>query len=184
MKNEINISNIKPVKLKEEQNDSNKNKNNANKEKVINNKCINKKKILNILSCFGYFFFILLFLSIFVLNYYYTKNSFDENRNIIIPAENICKNMIYNLAKCIEEKSFSRCQNEKKNMENCYEDSFIFNQKCYIFINELELYYRKSNYKKDSKKINDLEKDLILCSSSYKHINIKEIKIKELFYFD
>ena len=179
MNNENNFSKIKPIKLKEEQNISNKNKNDVKKEKTINNKCINKKKVLNILGCFGYFFFILLFLSIFTLNYYYTKNSFDENKNIIIPAEKLCRNVTHNMAKCLEEKTYSKCQNENKNMEYCYEEAHIFNQKCYIFISELELYYRK--YKNENRKIKNFEKDLIICGSSYKHINIKEIKIKELF---
>ena len=86
MQEENNFPKIKPIKLKEEQNnDPNKN---IKKEKEKNNKCFNdKNNFLNLLNCFGYFFFLFLILLIFSLNYYYTKNAFDDNKNVILPAE-------------------------------------------------------------------------------------------------
>ena len=187
MQEENKFPKIKSVKLKEEQNNQNKNsKDNNNNNKIEKenknkNKCVNKTTFLNILSCFGYFFFLFLIISIFSLNYYYTKNAFDENKNVILPADQLCKIVINNMANCLEEKTFNKCLNENKNMEYCYDEVHFFNQKCYIFISELELCYRKNRFIKGNNKCKDLEKNLIKCGSSYKHMNIKEIKIKDLF---
>ena len=180
MQEENNFPKINPIKLKEEQNnDQNKN---IKKEKEKNNKCFNdKNNFFNLLSCFGYFFFLFLILLIFSLNYYYTKNAFDDNKNVILPAEKFCTKVIQVMAKCLRENAFSKCQSENKYMEYCYEEVHLFNQRCYVFISELELCYRKNKFKKQSNKCNDLEKDLIRCGSYYKHFNIKEINIKDLF---
>ena len=181
MNNENNFPSIKPVKLKEEQKENDLN-NNINKVNENITKCKNKN-FLNLLSCFSYFFFFILILSIFALNYYYTKNAFNENKNIILPADRLCQNAINSLNSCLNKNdtNFYKCSNENKKLENCYEEAHTFNQKCYIFISELELCYRKNKFKKESNVCKGLENDLNICSSRYRQINIKEIKIKDLF---
>ena len=180
MQEQNNFPNIKPIQLKEEQNNS---PNKANEKEINkNNKYIkDKKNFLNLLGCFGYFFFTLIGLLFFILNYFYTKNAFDENKNVVLPAEKFCTKAIQIMAKCLKDNSFNKCQNENKYMEHCYEEVHIFNQKCYVFISELELCYRKNKFKKKSNKCDELEKDLIKCGSYYKHFNFKDINIKDLF---
>ena len=185
MKNENNFPNIKPVELKEEQNDSNKNKeeNKMDKENINNNnkKCINEK-IKNISFCFFYFIFFSFLMAFFVLNYFYTKNAFDDNKNILIPAEKLCTEKINALAKCFKEKTNKKCSNEEKYLETCYDQVHSLNQKCYVFISELELCYRKNNNDKDkNNKCENIEKDLILCGTGYKYFTIKNINLKDLF---
>ena len=68
---------------------------------------------------------------------------------------------------------------ENKYLEYCYEEVHKFNQRCYIFISELELCYRKNNNKKN--KCKNLENDLISCGINFKYFNIKDFKIINLF---
>ena len=168
---------IKPVKLKEESNQNNI-QNNFQKDKRNIDKCINKN-MKGIFNCSIYFMFFILFILIFVLNYYYTKNAFAENKNIIIPAEKLCIKRLNEMADCLNEKLHKDCQTKQKNLELCYDEVYSFNQKCYIIISELELCYRK--YDKDNKKCKNIENELISCGLYFKHFSFKSIKIKELF---
>ena len=184
MKNENNFPNIKPVELKEEQTDTNKNKeeNKIDKDKENNkNKCINEK-IKNISFCFFYFIFFFLIISYFVFNYFHAKNAFDENKNIMISADKLCNEKINNLTKCFKEKANKKCINEEKYLETCYEQVNLFNQKCYVFISELELCYRKNNKSDKNNKCKNIEKNLILCGARYKNFSLKNItNLKNLF---
>ena len=181
MDNKNNFPKIKPVKLKEEQKTNESNQNQKEKVKEKDNIKPKNKISLNILSCYGYLFFFLLFISIFALNYYYTENAFNDNKTVILPADKLCQKVIKIMANCLKEKNFPKCQTENRNMEICYEQVHTFNQKCYIIISELELCYRKNKFIKNRNKCENIEKDLILCGSSYRYFFIKEFKIKDLF---
>ena len=170
--------NIKPTKLNEEnnKNENNTQQNKNQKEKInsIYKKCINKG-IKDIFNCFIYFIFLSFVFFLFIFNYIHTKNAFDENKNIIIKADKLCKVAIYYLSKRINEK----VKYENKYLEYCYEEVHKFNQRCYIFISELELCYRKNNNKKN--KCKNLENDLISCGINFKYFNIKDFNINNLF---
>ena len=64
-------------------------------------------------------------------------------------------------------------------MEYCYEDVNVFNQKCHVFISELELGYRKN--KSENSKYKDIKDDLILCGKNFKFFSIKDFNLKDLF---
>ena len=173
--------NIKPIKLKEEKNNENENnvqqdKNQKEKISSIYKKCINKG-IKDIFNCFIYFIFLSFVFFIFIFNYKHTKNAFDENKNIIIQADKLCKVTIKNMSNCLNEKK--KCYNENRNLEYCYEEVHLFNQRCHIFISELELCYKKNNNKKN--KCKDLENDFISCGMIFNYFNIKDFKIIDLF---
>ena len=176
--------NIKPIELKEEKNNRNENniQQNKNENIKINNiyqKCINKG-IKDILNCFIYFIFLSFIFLIFIFNYKHTKNAFDENKNILIKADKLCKTAINIMSKCLSiNRRAKYCNNENKYLEHCYEEVHIFNQRCHMFISELELCYRKNNNNKN--KCKDLENDLISCGTHFKYFNIKNFKIIDLF---
>ena len=175
--------NIKPVKLEEEKNNKNENsiqQNKEQKEKInnIKKKCLNES-IKNSFCCFTYFIFYSFIIFLFVFNYYLTKNAFDENKNIIIPADKLCKNTTNNLAKCLKHKEKAKnCITENKILEYCYEDANIFNQKCGVFISELELGYRKN--KSADSKYKDIKNDLILCGKNFRFFSLKDFNLKDL----
>ena len=176
--------NIKPVKLEEEKNNKNENsiqQNKEQKEKInnIKKKCLNES-IKNSFCCFTYFIFYSFIIFLFVFNYYLTKNAFDENKNIIIPADKLCKNATNNLAKCFKHKEKAKnCITENKILEYCYEDANIFNQKCGVFISELELGHRKN--KSADSKYKDIKNDLILCGKNFRFFSLKDFNLKDLF---
>ena len=181
MNDSNNFPNIKPVKLKEEKNNKNETnpqQNNNQKEKIknINKKCLNKG-IKDIFNCFIYFVFLVFIFLIFIFNYIHTKNAFDENKNILIPADKLCKSFINKVANCENVKP-NKCINETKALESCYEEVHTFNQRCHIFISELELCYKKNSNKKN--KCKDLENDLISCGINF-NFTIKKFKLIDLF---
>ena len=167
MKERNNFPNIKPAKLKEE---INKNNNLKNCEKSKNFK-IAKYKGFN--YCLLYLIIFLLIISLFILNYIKTKDAFKDNKYITLPAEKLCNNTIKIFENCLrEKKSLQKCYIENKAIEHCYEESYTFNQICFVYISELELCLRKNN--NDNKQCDKHIYEIIKCGSLYRHLKIEK----------
>ena len=167
-------NNIKPTKLKEEINKNNK----KNSEKSKNFK-IAKYKGFN--YCLLYLIIFLLIIALFVLNYIKTKDAFNDNKYIIVPAEKLCNQTIKIFENCLREKLLAKCYIENKAVEHCYDESHTFNQMCFVYISELELCLRKNN--NDSKKCENYIYEVIKCGALYRHLKIeKDYLIKIVNY--
>ena len=180
---EINSS-IKPQKLQEEipQNVINNPQNIQQKppKKIITLKI--NKHYQNISFCFFYLLSLGGLISLFVLNYTHTKTAFIENKNIILPPQLLCNKVITLLIECAKVRNINSCYFENKVVENCYEESRIMNQVCYIFISELELCVRK-NHKSYEDQCKKHFRDLVRCGTSFRYLQIEKDNIKELLNF-
>ena len=172
------IPNIKPIQLNEEPTDIHQQNNNEIKQSNNNKKFSH----FGSLFCLLYFIIVLLFILLFILNYIYTKNAFDQNKNIILPPEKLCNNVIDDYLNCKKIDKFKKICEFRK-IELCYDEVNIFNQKCFIFISELELCYRKNKNNKKTKCKNEIN-DMLMCGKNYKNMHIKNItNLKEIFSF-
>ena len=174
MKERNNFPNIKPTKLKEEIN-----KNNLKNGEISKNFKIAKYKGFN--YCLLYLIIFLLIISLFILNYIKTKDAFKDNKYIILPAEKLCNNTIQLFQNCLKEKSLQKCYVENKATEHCYDESYTFNQICFVYISELELCLRKNN--NDNKKCGNKINDIIKCSSFYRHLHIEKDYLKNIMKY-
>ena len=161
--------NIKPVKLKEEINNNNNN---------LKQKQSNKIKLNGSIYCLLYLLFLSCISYLFILNYLKTKDAFKDNKYINLSPEILCDKAMKELTDCLKVSDMIRCQYFNTNLELCYDETFLLNQICFVFISELELCLRKNN--NNSNKCNDYINAIIRCGNAYKHINLKKDYLKEI----
>ena len=126
--------------------------------------------------------YLLIFLSLatfIILNYYKTKDVFDKNKYVLLPAEKICNKSLIIFSECIKEKNnCDKCVYENKAVEDCYDEANLMNQLCFIYLSELELCLRNSEKQKDNCKMQFNE--VIDCSSLYRYLQIDTEYLKEI----
>ena len=175
---EINeFPNIKPTKLREEINKNNSNlqniKNISNRQKLKIN-----EKYKGIKFCILYIILFISLISIFIINYLKTKDSFKENKFINISSEKLCNKTIKAFSECIKEKTLIKCQYENKAVEYCYDESYSMNLMCFTYISELNLCLRKNN--NDPKFCEDNIYEIVRCASIYRFLKLDKEYLKQI----
>ena len=179
---EINIfSNIKPTKLKEEINKSNKDNSHLHKNK--NNVSNQKELKINgtykgLKFCILYLILFIFLISILIFNYLKTKDAFKENKYINLSSEKICDRTIKLFSECIKEKTLIKCQYENKAVEYCYDESYSMNLMCFTYIRELNLCLKKNknNVKYCENNINEI----VRCASIYRFLKLNKEYLKQI----
>jgi len=175
---EINeFPNIKPTKLREEINKNNSNlqniKNISNRQKLKIN-----EKYKGIKFCILYIILFISLISIFIINYLKTKDSFKENKFINISSEKLCNKTIKAFSECIKEKTLIKCQYENKAVEYCYDESYSMNLMCFTYISELNLCLRKNN--NDAKFCENNIYEIVRCASIYRFLKLDKEYLKQI----
>ena len=176
MKEVNEFPNIKPAKLKEEIN-----KNNTKNSLKSKNFKILKYKGFNYCLLYLLIFSFVIFL--FIFNYIKTKDVFKDNKFIILPSEKLCNKALKLLEQCLKEKPLLKCNFENKEVEICYDESYIFNQVCFVYISDFDLCLRKNN--NDYKKCENYLNEILKCGSFYRHLKVEKdnlIKIVNEYY--
>jgi len=131
---------------------------------------------------------ILIYISFFI-NYLITNNWYEENRHYInLKPIYICSNYIEKLEQCLKEKQKSKadikrvgdiymydtksiCEEDNKNLQNCFDKVHSFSQVCQIYLNDL--YLCKNNSGNGLSKC--LNNNLLNCWRAYNIINISKV---------
>ena len=175
---EINeFPNIKPTKLREEINKNNSNLQNI--KKISNRQKLKiNEKYKGIKFCILYIILFISLISLFIINYLKTKDSFKENKFINISSEKLCNKTIKAFSECIKEKTLIKCQYENKAVEYCYDESYSMNLMCFTYISELNLCLRKKN--NDAKFCENNIYEIVRCASIYRFLKLDKEYLKQI----
>ena len=140
--------------------------------------------------CFIYLLILLIILSLFIVNYFYTINDFEKNNYVNLNPENICIKNIKIFTDCLKKNvKYDKCVYENKAVEDCYDETSSMNRLCYIYLSEVDLCLNNNhyNFEKDSQQVNKTLKsicgtqmeEVIQCSKIYKYIKLDKDKLLE-----
>lgn len=148
----------------------------------LNIKTLKKLTILNSVKyCILYFFFFVLFIASIILNFFFTRNAFEQNKYITISSEKLCEKSIQKFVECSQNKNrFDKCNFENRAVENCYEQSYTMNIVCFMYISEADLCYRTNNRKDFLEKCDEKLNDIMRCGNRYKYLNLDIDIIRKL----
>lgn len=157
-------------------------------------------------SLYYYLYFFILFSIFFLLyiNYLKTNTAYEDNLNYKnLRPRSICKDYMNDLSKClnttvtniknnpklIKVNNFTYkyntniiCKEQNDNLQLCFDKTFLFSQKCQLYLNELYL-CKKNNINKINNGINNndelinkcISSGLMNCHKAYSIVNISKV---------
>ena len=170
--NEEKIDNVKITNIPEI---ISKNKN----ENLCVNKCRQKKFFLNF-YIYIYLCIYLLIIIFFLLNFMYTKNILNEDKNIYFLPKDLCNKILNIFLECIKNKNDNniKCYSENNAVEDCYDETNDLNHLCKFYIKGLELCLKKNKDKTNLKnKCKNELNDIVICGRYYEYLELDQDKI-------
>ena len=122
----------------------------------------------------GYLVMISSLFTFMVVNYFITKDAFEENEDILLNPALICKEFIKDYHTCLNnrlsENKTDMCMFYNNRLTECYDQVSSFNDKCSIYLSESNLCLKKQQLYNNTS-CNSIINDLIICNN-YNYIKI------------